>query len=149
MSEHYRTLSAIFPIILNSDAGTRKILLHKRKNTGYEDGKWDIAGSGHVDAGETARLALIRECKEELGIVVRQEDLSFAHLSHRFAADRVYYDIYFIVKKYSGAPAIMEPQKCAGLEWFAIDKLPQDIIKCRRADIQNYFGGVLYSEKIE
>lgn len=48
------------------------ILLHRRKNTGYEDGKWDIAGSGHVDEDETAQTAVIRECQEELGIEVQK-----------------------------------------------------------------------------
>ena len=149
MAEHYKTLSAIFPIILKCDGGSRKILLHKRQNTGYQDGKWDIAGSGHVDAGETARSAAARECKEELGIVVQVEDLSFAHLSHRFSTDRVYYDIYFTVNQYSGTPSIMEPDKCSELVWFEMDDLPVDIIECRREDLQNFAKGVFYSEKTE
>lgn len=149
MSEHYRTLSAVFPILLEGEGENTRILLHRRQNTGYQDGKWDIAGSGHVDEGETARAAVIRECGEELGITVALEDVSFAHLSHRFSVDRVYYDLYFIVKKHGGTPAIMEPGKCSELEWFALDRLPDDIIECRRADIRYIREGVLYSEKIE
>lgn len=112
MDEHFKALSAVFPIITRSDGTACKILLHRRTNTGYQDGKWDISGSGHVDEDETARAAVIRECKEELGIDVQVEELMFVHLSHRLSFDRTYYDIYFVVNNYAGEPTIMEPDKC-------------------------------------
>lgn len=149
MGEHFRALSAIFPIILKTGDNGMSILLHRRKNTGYQDGKWDISGSGHVDEGETAQSAVIRECKEELGIVVKIDDLVFAHLSHRLAPDRTYYDIYFIVNRYAGEPTIMEADKCSDLKWFNINALPSDMIECRAAAVQYYKENVFYSEIIE
>ena len=149
MSEHIRTFSAVFPFIFTIDSGKTLILLHRRQNTGYQDGKWDIAGSGHVDEGETAMSALVRECAEELGIVVETGDLAFAHLSHGFSTDRTYYDIYFAVGKYKGTPSIMEPDKCSELSWFDVNDLPPDIIECRRIAIQAYINKSYYSEIIE
>ena len=149
MDEHFKSLSAVFPIILKTEYSDTQILLHRRENTGFQDGKWDIAGSGHVDKNETAMSATIRECKEELGISVNINDLEFAHLSHRLSSDRTYYDIYFIVTAYSGIPTIMEPGKCSGLEWFPIDNLPADMIDCRKQDVQNYLNNRPYSEKVE
>ena len=70
MSQHFPCYSAVFPLLLREHNGKREVLLHRRHNTGYMDGKWDIAGSGHVDEDETARQALARECTEELGIRV-------------------------------------------------------------------------------
>ena len=70
MDEHFRSLSAIFPLIIKNVKNGIQILLHRRQNTGYQDGKWDIAGSGHVDEGETAQAAVIRECSEEIGLTV-------------------------------------------------------------------------------
>ena len=60
----YRTLSAIFVIIIKNN----KILLQKRMNTGYEDGKYDLAVSGHVEANESLKDTVIRESFEEIGL---------------------------------------------------------------------------------
>lgn len=83
--EHYRSYSAVFPILLREGANGREVLLHLRQNTGYMDGCWDFAGSGHVDENETARQAVARECLEELGITVNPADMEFVHLCHRVA----------------------------------------------------------------
>lgn len=151
MGEHFKSLSAIFPIILQEKDGDVQILLHRRKNTGYQDGKWDIAGSGHVDEGETAKMAVVRECTEELGIDVKIIDLSFVHLSHRVSNNggRTYYDIYFVVNKYDGAPKIMESDKCSELKWFKINDLPDEIIDIRKAVLDDYRNNIQYSEVIE
>ena len=149
MGEHFKSLSAVFPIISKNNEGATLILLHRRKNTGYQDGKWDVAGSGHVDEGETAKEAVVRECREELGIETSIDHISFAHLSHRLASDKTYYDIYFTVDHYDGTPSIMEPKKCAELEWFDIKNLPPDIIDCRRSVINDFQKNIAYSELLE
>ena len=62
MEEYLIANSAVFPILTKVDNKKIKILLHRRKNTGYNDGKWDIAGGGRVNKNETPQGALIREC---------------------------------------------------------------------------------------
>ena len=52
-----------------------KVLLLKRYNTGYEDGKYSLPG-GHVEKGEEVTKAAIREAKEEIGIEIEPDDLS-------------------------------------------------------------------------
>ncbi|MFA5522834.1 MAG: NUDIX domain-containing protein [Tissierellales bacterium] len=128
-----------------------EVLLHRRKNTGYQDGKWDISASGHVEEGETAKMAVVRECEEELGIDVKTIDLSFVHLSHRISnsGGRTYYDIYVTVNRYDGIPKIMEPDKCSELRWFKLNDLPKYIIDIRKAALDNYGIGIQYSEIIE
>lgn len=151
MGKHFKSFSAIFPIILQEKDDTIQILLHRRKNTGYQDGKWDIAASGHVDEGETAKMAVVRECAEELGIDVKIKDLSFVHLSHRVSntGGRTYYDIYFVVNKYHGIPKVIEPDKCSELRWFKIDDIPNEIIDIRKIALDNYRNDIQYSEVIE
>lgn len=145
MPEHYRTLSAVFPIIIGNENGKMKVLLARRMNTGYIDGMWDFAGSGHVDRGETASQAVIRECMEELGITCEPCDIRFAHLSHRLGKNN-YYDIYFTVERFSGKPYIAEPEKCSELLWFYLDALPHDMIEIRKKALENHLNGEHYSE---
>lgn len=143
-----KSFSAIFPIILSHDG--QKILLHLRQNTGYQDGFWDTAASGHVDAGETAKQAATRECKEEIGIDVKVDDLEFAHLTHHFStSDRTYYHIYFVVNSYDGVPTIMEPDKAADLRWFDLFDLPKNMVPCRKVAIDAWKKNVLYTEIID
>jgi mutator protein MutT len=148
MAEHYKTLSAVFPILIKEEDGKKRILLAKRENTGYMDGMWDFAGSGHVDEGETAIHAIIREAKEEMGIEIEAEDVKFVHLSHRVGknGNRTYYDIYFTIKKFRGQPRMTEPEKCSSLKWFDIDDLPEKMIPIRKNALWCYLNSEYYSE---
>lgn len=147
MKEHFKALSAVFPIIIRTVKNKKQVLLHKRENTGYMDGMWDFAGSGHVDENETAKQAVLRECMEEIGINISITDVSFAHLSHRLNKNgRTYYDIYFVIHDYDGIPSIAEPNKCSKLWWFDVDNLPADIIRIRKNALEDYFNGIYYSE---
>ena len=150
MEEHFKVYSAVFPIIIKRYEGQMQVLLSMRKNTGYMDGRWDFAGSGHVDKNESAKQAVARECLEELGIIVKQDNIHFAHLSHRVGrnGERTYFDIYFTVDSFIGEPFIAEPEKCSELQWFAIDRLPDEIIEIRKQALQLYLEAVPYDEVI-
>ncbi len=138
-------------MILREVDGHTEILLHRRQGTGYMDGKWDVAASGHVDEGETATQAAARECAEELGIDASEHDMRFVHLSHRVGVGggRTYYDIYFVVEQYKGTPRITEPDKCSELAWFAVAALPDDMIDIRAMAVRCYLSDALYSEVVE
>jgi isopentenyldiphosphate isomerase len=56
--------------------GAGHLLLQKRslgKDT--SPGLWDISVGGHLDAGETALQAAVRETGEEIGLVIAAQDL--------------------------------------------------------------------------
>lgn len=146
--EHYRSYSAVFPILLREGANGQEVLLHLRQNTGYMDGCWDFAGSGHVDENETARQAAARECREELGIAVAPADAEFLHLCHRVSGGdgRTYYDLCFLIRKYTGTPTVMEPEKNAGLRWFPVSALPENISSAVEAMLPCCLRGIPYSE---
>ncbi len=150
MAEHYRTLSAVLPVITRLVDGRREVLLLRRRNTGFGDGHWDFAGGGHVDEGETAKQAVVRECREELGIEVAVEDVAFGHLFHDVASPggKTYYDLYFQVRSFAGEPRIAEPEKCDGLQWFDLAQLPEALLEVRRSAFALYLAGIPYSERL-
>ena len=121
-----------------------KTLLLRRANTGYEDGNYGLV-SGHADGDERATVAACREVAEESGIIIRPEDLRFAHLMHRREADERL-DIFFTANKWEGEPKNMEPDKCDDLGWFPLDDLPPNTIPYIKEAIENFRAGIHYSE---
>ena len=59
-----------------------KILLSRRYQTGYEDGKYSLP-AGHVEKGETLTQCMAREASEEIGLMVRPEKFILVHVMHR------------------------------------------------------------------
>jgi 8-oxo-dGTP diphosphatase len=136
----FKLILSVYLIMFKND----KVLLLRRANTGFEDGKYGLP-AGHADGGETARDALRREALEEAGVNLDPDDLEFAHCMHRLQNDeRV--DLFFAAKNWQGNPENMEPEKCDDLNWFPIDNLPPNIIPYIRQAIEAYQGGIYYSE---
>lgn len=69
--------SAVFIVLRNNDGA---VLLHRRCNTGYMDGRYDLP-SGHVEKGEPLLRAAVRELREETGVTVLEEDLRLWHIN--------------------------------------------------------------------
>lgn len=122
-----------------------KILLLKRHNTGYEDGKYSFV-AGHVDAGETFTDAAIREAYEEANIIVEPKDLIVLHMMHRKSVDSIRVDVFFTARKWSGEIINKEPNKCSELIWCDIKNLPGNTIPYIRAAIGNIKNKNFYSE---
>lgn len=60
----------------------REVLLLRRSNTGFMDGYWALV-AGHVEPGESAVSAAVREAREEVGIAVVEADLTPLCTVHR------------------------------------------------------------------
>lgn len=144
--EKHKEVPAGYVLLLKDN----KILLQRRFNTGYMDGKYSLP-AGHVDQGETFSQCAAREAKEEIGVDLKPEDLEFAHIMHRLSDPewkdlRYRMDVFFVAKKWEGQPKIMEPDKSDDLSWFDLDNLPENIIPYIKHVIKCVKDKIFYSE---
>ena len=127
----------------STSPGGDEVLLQLRQNTGYMDGHWAAAAAGHVERGETAYDAARREAREEIGVEVA--DLTFVTSMQRTqGADPIdeRIDFFFICRSWTGEPRIVEPAKCAAMEWFALDALPDPVVPHERFVLERVGTGV-------
>jgi 8-oxo-dGTP pyrophosphatase MutT (NUDIX family) len=122
-----------------------RVLLLRRFQTGYEDGKYGLV-AGHLEAGESAVAGIIREAREEAGIEVRAEDLELVHVVHRNAGDGRM-GLFFRCPRWSGELRNAEPHKCDDLSWFGHDALPSNTIPRIRQALTGARTGVAYSDE--
>ena len=124
-----------------------EVLLQRRAQTGYMDGHWVAGAAGHIEPGETAVGAAVREAGEELGVTVRADDLTLLTVMHRTDGtdnpieQRV--DWFWSARVWSGNPRIREPRKCSDLGWHRLDTLPEPIPDYERVVIDSLWGDPL------
>ncbi len=149
MKERFKCLIAVFLLLTRENKGKTEILLQKRKNTGYMDGKYDLCSSGHLELGESLKQALVRETKEEIGIDIKEEDLEFITMFHENQSDisTEYLMITFKANKYSGIPTIMEPHKNEELLWVDINNIPENTIYSRKMIIDAVINNKNYIDR--
>jgi 8-oxo-dGTP pyrophosphatase MutT (NUDIX family) len=121
-----------------------KILLSRRFQTGYEDGKYSLP-AGHIEEGETLTAGTCREIGEEIGIILKPSDLKLVHVMHRKHID-IRMDFFFVTDKKKLKPVNLELHKSDDIAWFLINKLPNNTISYIRAAIENYRKNIFYSE---
>ncbi len=121
-----------------------EVLLLLRKNTGYCDGMWSFV-AGHVEDGESASAAIIREANEEIGIRLSPSQIHAAHVMHR-KSDRFNVDVFFDCQSWDGAIQNLEPEKCEKLEFFSLNSLPSNTIDHIKIALHNILNKKFYSE---
>lgn len=121
-----------------------KILLLKRKNTGYMDG-WYSVPAGHIEDNESVTYGTLREIKEEVGVQLTSKNVSLVHVMHRKENDSRM-DFFFVAERWEGDPKNIEPEKCEGLNWLSIVSLPENTVPYIRTAIENWQKKIFYSE---
>jgi mutator protein MutT len=105
---------------MRSCCGGGEVLLARRspRRKAY-GGLWSFPG-GHVEVGETFEEALVRESREEIGILpIAYVALGFIADPNTPAASPATYHLYAVNSWEGGEPAIMDNEHTA-LEWFTL-----------------------------
>jgi 8-oxo-dGTP diphosphatase len=122
-----------------------QVLLQLREGTGYMDGHWAAGAAGHVEPGESAIAAAVREAREELGVVVEEADVVPLTVQHRgepggpALEQRV--DFFFAATRWTGTPALQEADKAAELAWFPLVRLPEPVVPHERGVLRALHDG--------
>lgn len=132
---------AVAVYIINSK---NQVLLQKRSSTKkLWPNLWDISAGGHVLAGEFGFQAIIREIKEELGIDIEKNDITFigGSTSVNIKSDIInkHFNEYYIVNRDIEISDLkLQTEEVSDVKW--IDK--EEIIE----RINNNFDGI--TEKV-
>ncbi len=125
-----------------------RVLLALREGTGYADGMWNVP-SGKLEAGEDAPTAVVRECREEIGLELAGDEPRLAvTVHHRNAAGQGRIGLFFTVAYQPdrpGEPINAEPHKCAKLDWFPADMLPHNTYPYTTAGVATYRRGMPFA----
>lgn len=120
-------VAASYVVLRNGD----HVLLQLRRGTGYLDGHWATL-AGHLERDESAHDAAIREAREEAGIEIGHADLRPLTTLHRYEVGGPQVeqrcDFFFETTTWAGEPTVQEPAKCAAMQWFPLDGLPEPVV---------------------
>ena len=142
VKDRHKIITAVVVMLRSQD----KILLLKRKNSGWEDGKFALIG-GCVDGNETILDAAVRETMEEVGVKIYKEDLQVVHVHHR--KDEVFgetVNFFITVSGWDGDVKIMEPDKCDEMMWCDMFTLPKNSVSYLPEIFDDIARGIFYSE---
>ncbi|MFK0154336.1 phosphotransferase [Streptomyces sp. NPDC090493] len=126
-------------IAVRDGDGAKEVLLSRRAGAVYAAGLWHLP-SGHLDGpGEDVVTALVRETREETGVLVDPADVRTAvTVHHRSPGGSARVGFFFEVRHWKGDPRIMEPAVCDGMDWFRLDALPAPMVAYCRAGLDAY-----------
>lgn len=121
---------AVCVFIINSK---EQVLLQKRSaNKKAWPNMWDVTAGGNVLAGEFGFQAIIRECKEELGIKLDKNDITFigSVISTNKKEDIInnYFNEYYIVKKEVDITKLqLQKEEVSEVKWIDKDEIIEKI----------------------
>jgi 8-oxo-dGTP diphosphatase len=138
-AERFKAAVAVYALLRRDD----RVLLVRRAGSGFHDGELSLP-AGHVDEGEDALSAVVREIGEELLVTVEPEVCTLALTGHsgpERPGDDAYVDLFFTVDRWSGEPTVGEPDKTSEHVWAPVADLPDDVIPYVAEAVRAILGG--------
>jgi ADP-ribose pyrophosphatase YjhB (NUDIX family) len=124
----------------------QEVLLLRRINTPFCNNCYSLPG-GKIERGETPFDMLQREAYNSLGInISAREQFKFVHCMYRKCNEPEFFACVFQLLKWDGVPVNKEIDRHDDIQWFAVNKLPENIVPAHRQAIELIMQGSMYSE---
>ncbi|MDO5291465.1 MAG: NUDIX domain-containing protein [bacterium] len=114
-----------------------ELLLQKRSATkDAYPGCYDVSSAGHLDIGETYLEAAIREAREELGLLVDEQDLEFVGMHDVYMEEEFYHKpfrnhelsaIYLYKVTNSDQQFTLQKEEVEAVRWFPYTTLLKEV----------------------
>lgn len=118
-----------------------KVLLGKRKGS-HGAGEYAWPG-GHLEFMESIIDCAKREVLEETGMEIR--NVNFLRLMNfKTKEGKHYVDIALTSDWKNGEPKILEPEKCEGWDWYALNDLPRPLFGTIEPSVKAYKTGKIF-----
>ncbi|MFH8634900.1 phosphotransferase [Streptomyces lydicus] len=129
-------------IALRDGPAGPEVLLSRRAGDVYAAGCWHLV-SGHLDGPhEDVVTALIREAREETGVVIDPSDVRAAvTVHHRSPGGASRTGHFFEVRRWKGEPGIVRLDVCDAMDWAPLHALPAQLVAYCRAGLDAYTAG--------
>lgn len=117
---------AVVVFVINSK---NEVLLQKRSaNKKLWPNLWDITAGGHVLSGEFGYQAVIREAKEEIGLVITKNDLTFIGASSSInikddIINKHFNEFYIVNKDVVLEDLILQTEEVSDIKWIPKEEL--------------------------
>ncbi|WP_435598461.1 NUDIX hydrolase [Streptomyces anulatus] len=128
------------------DAEGRLLLGLRHPDSKYAGGSWHYL-AGRCEQ-EPALACLVREAREEAGLVIDPAYVELAHVVHVVDApgSMPLMQLVFRARRWEGTPEVREPDKCLMWRWWPQDELPDRLVSYTRTAITAIAEGRPYSE---
>jgi len=130
----FALVPAAYLLLARGSGPELEVLLQLRgPGTTYMAGHWASGAAGHIEPGESAAAAAVREAAEELGVAVDPGSVTPLCAVQRTlpgVADPIEQrvDFFLTTRAWSGEPTPLEPAKCAALGWFRPSAPPEPMV---------------------
>ncbi|MFZ3491831.1 NUDIX domain-containing protein, partial [Streptomyces sp. 5.8] len=97
---------------------------------------------------ESALSCLVREAREEAGLVIDPADVELRHVVHVIdtPGGQPLMQLVFQARRWEGIPEVREIDKCLAWQWWDPADLPKQIIPYTRAAIEGIAAGRAYTD---
>ena len=117
-----RYIIVVLVMIQNSKG---EFLIQKRSK--QKGGRYAATG-GHVKSGQTSVEGMIEEIQEEIGLMVKKEELECIY-SQKFDDEQVFFDLYYMKKDINIADLTLQIEEVESVCWSTVEEIDELIKK--------------------